>query len=74
MADREVTQPALTVMPDVFIKRPGMFFGVPVRFDRVPAFIGGYTLAIQQVRWAIARECMLGRSPRTAGGRDRPVG
>ena len=33
-----------------FVKRPGMFLGQPIRFDRVTAFIAGYTLAIDQVR------------------------
>lgn len=45
---------ALMIMPDVFIKRPGMFMGSPIRFDRVTAFIAGYTFAIDQVREALS--------------------
>lgn len=50
MTEHQASAPSLLVMAGAFIKRPGMFLGLPIRFDRVTAFIAGYTLAIDQVR------------------------
>lgn len=63
MTDHEVGRPTLMVMPDVFLKRPGMFLGFPIRFDRVTGFIAGYTLAIEQTRWALAPEDTISFQP-----------
>ena len=54
MTDHQANAPSLLIMAGAFIKRPGMFLGYPIRFDRVTAFISGYTLAIDQVRGALS--------------------
>lgn len=54
MTDHEASAPSLLIMAGAFIKRPGMFLGHPIRFDRATAFISGYTLAIDQVRGALS--------------------
>lgn len=41
-------------MAGAFVKRPGMFIGSPIRFDRATAFIAGYTLAIDGVKGALS--------------------
>lgn len=52
MSEHQASAPSQLIMAGAFIKRPGMFLGFPIRFDRVTAFIAGYTLAIEQVREA----------------------
>lgn len=37
-----------------FVRRPGMFIGAPIRFDRVVAYIRGYTFAVEDVRGSLA--------------------
>jgi hypothetical protein len=65
MSDHEVSPfpPITTAL--AFIKRTGMFLGQTVRFDRVTAYIAGYTTAIEQAREALDAD--------HAGG-FRPVG
>jgi len=55
MTDHETAAPSLLLISGAFIKRPGMFLGTPIRYDRVTAFISGYTLAIDQARDALSR-------------------
>lgn len=54
MTEHQAGAPSLLVMAGAFVKRPGMFLGTPIRFDRVTAFIAGFTLAIDQVRGALS--------------------
>ena len=65
MSEHQASAPSQLIMAGAFIKRPGMVLGLPIRFDRVTAFIAGYTLAIDQVRGAL--------SPNDAN-RFRPLG
>lgn len=64
-SDHQVAEFSASMMVGAFIKRPAMYLGQPVRFDRVTAFASGYTMAIDQVREAL--------SSNGAGG-FRPVG
>lgn len=54
MTDHQASAPSLLIVAGAFVKRPGMFLGQPIRFDRVTAFIAGYTLAIDQVRGVLS--------------------
>ncbi|GAA2250026.1 hypothetical protein N1031_19840 [Herbiconiux moechotypicola] len=45
-----------SMMAGAFIKRPGMYLGQPIRFDRVTAYVNGYTMAIEQVREAFSSD------------------
>ena len=40
----------LVVMAGAIVKRPGMFVGSPIRFDRITAFILGYSMAMEAVK------------------------
>jgi hypothetical protein len=54
MVDHQAGVAGVSVMAGAFIKRPGMFIGSPIRFDRATAFIAGYTLAIDGVKGALS--------------------
>lgn len=45
--------PFVVDMTEVFLKRPGMYMGLPITYERVTAFIHGYNLAIFSVRDAL---------------------
>ncbi len=51
--DHVVATMSASDMAAAFARRPGMFIGVPVRFDRVVAHIRGYILAVEDVRTAL---------------------
>jgi hypothetical protein len=65
MSDHQAFEVSPSMTAGAFIKRPGMFLGQPIRFDRVAAFVSGYTMAVDQVRVALASD---------DGGGFRPVG
>lgn len=65
MSDHQAFEFSPSMTAGAFIKRPGMFLGQPIRFDRVTAFVSGYTMAVDQVRVALASD---------DGGGFRPVG
>ncbi len=52
--DHVVSTMSASDLAAAFARRPGMFIGVPVRFDRVVAHIRGYILAVEDVRAALA--------------------
>ena len=51
--DHVVSTMSASDLAAAFVRRPGMFIGVPVRFDRVVAHIRGYILAVEDVRTAL---------------------
>jgi hypothetical protein len=54
MTDHEAGALPVPTMTGAFIKRTGMFLGLPIRFDRVTAYISGYTLAVLSIRGALS--------------------
>lgn len=51
--DQVVATMSASDLAAAFARRPGMFIGAPVRFDRVVAYIRGYAHAIEDVRAAL---------------------
>ena len=52
--DHVVATMSASDMAAAFVRRPGMFIGVPVRFDRLVACIRGYILAVEDFLAALA--------------------
>jgi hypothetical protein len=54
MSDQMSAGMSSMVMAGALVKRPAMFMGTPTRFDRMTAFIAGFTMAIETTRAALS--------------------